>query len=238
MKNLFKYSMVAAATMTLAGSVYAIPTVVITDGSGGTISAIGTSASGVVTVTTSDGFWSVVVATGISSPPALGQGTPSNPTMDLSITATYIGPNLSGTGNPLTISFGSDGFGPSSGNIVAELTGHMISGTGNAIGFKTIDASGSVLPTTGSPAISGTTLTTANVLLGSGPNNTYFSELTGGPINLANYSIDEVVTLTGNPGGSAYSIDASLEVVPDGGMTLVLLGSALSGLALIKRKLA
>ena len=53
------------------------------------------------------------------------------------------------------------------------------------------------------------------------------------------YSLDEVVTLTGNAGGSGYSIDASLVTdVPDSAMTLVLLGSALSGLALIKRKLA
>jgi hypothetical protein len=234
MKNLFKYSMVAAATMTLVGSVYAIPTVVVSDGSG--ISAINTSASGVVTISTSDLQWSVVVATGISSPPAIGQGTASSPTMDLSITATYVGNGIAG--NPLTISFGADNFGPSSGSVIATLTGHVVSGSGNSIGFKTISASGSVLPTTGTPAIPGTTLTSATVLLGSGAGGTYFSSLTGGPINLASFSLDEVVTLTGNLGGSSYSIDASLVTVPDGGMTLVLLGSALSGLALIKRKLA
>jgi len=156
--------------------------------------------------------------------------------MDLSITATYVGNGSAG--NPLTISFGSDNFGPTTGNLIATLTGHMISGTGNAIGFQTLAASGSVLPTTLQPVITGTTLTSKSVALGSGSGGTYFSSLTGGPLNLTSYSLDEVVVLTGNAGGSSYSIDASLVTVPDGGMTLVLLGSALSGLALIKRKLA
>jgi VPDSG-CTERM motif len=231
MKNLLKHSMVAVATMALAGSVYAIPTLVVTDGSG--ISAIQTSASGVVTISTSDGDWSVVVSTGISSPPAIGQGTASEPVMDLAITATYIGNGTAG--NPLTISFGSDAFGPSSGSVIAELTGHVVSGTGNAVGFTTVAASGSVLPTTTTPKIPGTTLTSTSI-----PNlgGAYSSFVLGGPLNLSSYSLDEVVTLTGNAGGSSYSIDASLTSVPDGGMTLVLLGSALSGLALIKRKLA
>lgn len=231
MKNLFKYSMVATATMALAGSVYAIPTLVVTDGSG--ISSISTSASGVVNIITSDSDWSVVVATGTSWPPALGQGTASEPVMDLSITATYIG---NGTGgNPLTISFGADGFGPSNGGVIADLTGHVVSGSGNTVNFTTLDASGSVLPSTGHQAISGTTLTSAAI-----PNigGNYSSMLFGGPVNLSSYSLDEVITLTGSAGGSSYSIDASLTSVPDGGMTLMLLGSALSGLALIKRKLA
>ncbi len=238
MKNLFKHSIVAVATMALAGSVYAIPTLVVSDGSG--ISSISTSASGAVTINTSDSQWSVVIATGTSYPPALGQGTASAPVMDLSITATYIGNGV--LGNPLTISFGADAFGPTAGNVIATLTGHVVSGTGNSVGYSTIAASGSVLPTVGTPVIAGTVLTSTTI-----PNSggNYTSGLVGGPINLSSYSLDQVITLTGNlflgPGtgtGSSYSIDASLATVPDGGMTLVLLGSALSGLALIKRKLA
>jgi hypothetical protein len=231
MKTFLKYSMTAGAIMILAGSVYAIPTLVVTDGSG--ISSISTSASGVVTITTSDSQWSVVVATGVSSPPSLGQGTAAAPVMDLSISATYIGNGT--TGNPLTISFGADGFGPTLGNVIATLTGQLVKGTGNPVAFATLVASGTVLPTTGSPIISGSVLTAASIPNSSG---TYTSKLIGGPINLSSYSLDEVVELTGSAGGSQYSIDASLETtVPDGGMTLVLLGSALSGLALIKKKL-
>src|SRR5579862_390025 len=142
MKNLFKYSMAAVAAMALAGSVYATPTLVVSDGSG--ISQISTSASGVVTISTSDAQWTVVVSTGISSPPALGAGTASSPVMDLSISATYIGNGSAG--NPLTVSWGSDGFGPTSGSVIATLTGHVVSGTGNSVGFTTLAASGSVLP--------------------------------------------------------------------------------------------
>lgn len=239
MKNILKHSMVAVAAMSLAGSVYAIPTLVVTDGSG--IASISTSASGVVNITTSDAQWSVVVATGTSYPPAIGQGTASAPVMDLSITATYIGNGVAG--NPLTISFGADAFGPTTGNVIATLTGHVVSGTGNSITYNTLAASGSVLPTVSTPVIAGTGLTSALILNNGGA---YSSTLIGGPLNLSSYSLDEVITLTGNqfiPGvpntGSSYSIDASLATtVPDGGMTLVLLGSALSGLALIKRKLA
>ena len=231
MKNLFKYTMAAVAAMALAGTVYATPTLVISDGSG--ILAIASSGSGVVTISTNDAQWSVVVSTGISSPPALGQGTVNEPVMDLSVSATYIGDGTAG--NPLTISWGSDGFGPTSGNVIATLTGHVVSGSGNAVGFTTIAAGGSVLPTTSHPAISGTTLTSASV---GNVGGSYASSLTGGPLNLSSYNLDEVLTLTGNAGCSSYSIDASLVTVPDGGMTLVLLGSALSGLALIKRKLA
>lgn len=230
MKTFLKCSMAAGAVMLLAGSVYAIPTLVVTDGSG--ISSINTSANGVVVINTSDSEWSVVVATGVSSPPALGGGTPSNPVMDIDITATYIGNGTAG--NPLTISFGADAFGPTHGDVVATLTGNLVSGTGNVVHFSTLDASGSVLPTTGTPIISGTTLTSA-AIPDSGGN--YSSTLAGGPLNLSSYSLDEAITLTGNRGGSSYSLDASLETtVPDGGMTLVFLGSALAGLALLKKK--
>jgi hypothetical protein len=156
----------------------------------------------------------------------------------MTITATYIGNGTSG--NPLTMSFGSDGFGPTTGNVIATLAGQVFSGKGNAVGFTTLVASGTRLPTTGTPQIAGTTLTAATV-----PNvgGFYSSSLTGGPLSFTSYSLDEVVTLTGNAGGSGYSIDASLKTtpltltVPDGAMTLVLLGSALSVLASIRRKL-
>ena len=116
-----------------------------------------------------------------------------------------------------------------SANWVTSLT----IGTGGVLTYSTLDASGVVLPTTTHPVIAGTVLTSAILPGGS----IYDSSMTGGPINLSSYSLDEVVTLTGVAGGDSYSIDASLETVPDGGMTLVLLGSALSGLALLKKKL-
>lgn len=228
MKKFLKRSIVAGAVMILAGSVYAIPTLVVSDGSG--ISSINTSASGAVTVTTSDSDWSVVVATGIASPPSVGQGTPSSPVMSLIIAATYIGNGTAG--NPLTISFGADAFGPTSASVLATLNGHAISGTGGLVTFQNLAASGSVLPTLLNPVIAGTVLTSASLPGAS----TYTSSLIGGPLDLSSYSLDSVVTMTG-VAGVTYSITASLVAVPDGGMTLVILGSALTSLALLKKKL-
>ena len=68
MKKLLKCSISAGAVVALAGSVHAIPTLVVEDGNAA-FNTIQTSASGVVTITTSDANWSVVVATGTSSPP-------------------------------------------------------------------------------------------------------------------------------------------------------------------------
>ena len=68
----------------------------------------------------------------------------------------------------------------------------------------------------------------------------YSGGVIGGPVSgLANpYTLGEEVIINGAASGSVYSLDASINTVPDGGMTLVFLGSALSALALLKRKLA
>jgi hypothetical protein len=73
----------------------------------------------------------------------------------------------------------------------------------------------------------------------SGP--VYEGSLSDSPVALGNpYTLGEEITLTGNQ-GSYYSIDASIQTtngsVPDGGMTLIFLGSAMCGLALLKKKL-
>ena len=61
-----------------------------------------------------------------------------------------------------------------------------------------------------------------------------------GPVSLTSYGLVLDFTFSGSgvAPGSSYSLDGSLSSVPDGGMTLMLLGSALSGLALLKKKLA
>jgi len=231
MRNIFKPIIAASATLALAGSVQAIPTIVITDGNGTQV--IQASASGVVTAVLTDGNWQVVVATGISTPPGPGTGTATAPSMDVSISAVYLGNGT--TGNNLNIYFGGDGFGPTAGSFLAQLSGHVASGTGLPVGFSTYDITGSAVPTLLNPIPAGAnTLTSTTVNLVGG---VYSSLITGGPVNLSSYSLEEYVTLTGAAGGTTYSIDASMTTVPDGGMTLVFLGSALSGLALLKRKL-
>jgi hypothetical protein len=233
MKNFLKYSTVAAAVVALAGSVQALPTLVVTDGNAA-FNQIAVGAGGSASITTSDGNWAIVISSGTSQPPLPG-GNPSSPIMDVSIQAIYLGSGP-GTGNPLTISWANDSFGPTSGTFVGVMTGHGFSGPVNPITWTIYDAAGTHLPSIASPLPPGVMTTSAVINPSALP-----ATLVAGPVSLANpYTLGEEVILTGsvaNGVGSSYSFDASITTVPDGGMTLVLLGSALSGLALLKRKL-
>lgn len=242
MKNFVKFSIAASAVMALTGSVYAIPTLYLSDGDTITgLPYLSSSSSGAVTesITTTIDGWSLVIVTGTSHPPAGGGGTAELPSMDVSIEATYVG--TGGAGSTLSIYFGSDGFGPSSASFISHLTGNVTTGTGLGVTYNTYDTTGSAVPTVANPipvgahglTASGSVLPTPN----SGPGGSYSSLLTGGPITMSSYSLEEVITISGASSGSGYSLDASLTAVPDGGMTLMLLGSALSGLALLKKKL-
>jgi hypothetical protein len=235
MNNFLKYSIAAGAAMALAGSVYATPTIVITDGTAG-LDATASSASGDVTLTASGDGWNVVIAVGLSEPPQSGGGTASRPSMDLSITATYSG---NGTqGNPLNIYFGGGTYGPTSSSFLAQLSGHMASGTGLPVTFTTYTTGAGAAPSTTSPYIpaGSTQLTTSGAVSLSG--GLYSSIVHSAGVSLSSYGLLEDLTISGSSAGSSYSLDASLTAVPDGGMTLMLLGSALSGLALLKKKLA
>jgi hypothetical protein len=217
-----------------AASAFAIPTLVIQDGGG--INAINTGISGVVTLNTSDGFWTVVITTGIASPPAPG-GTATAPTMDLSISATSANGSQN---NPLNIFFASDGFGPTSAAWLAQMTGHLVAGSGANVGFGTYYNTGNAVSSLGTPLPSGSTLLTAS---GNVPGPNYSDTQTGAPVTLASpYALIESVTIDGGLLGGQYSLDASLltttTTVPDGGTTAILLGAALSVLGLIRRKLA
>ena len=185
-----------------------------------------TSASGSVIYTGSDDYWSVVVSTGIVSPPASGQGTFISPVMDVQIQATSLAVANADL-HPLTVTLGGDGFGPSSGAFLATLSGHAPAGNGQPVTFDTLYDGGNAMPAT-------TPLTSSGSLLN------YNGTWTSAGLSLdAPYSLSEVITIQANPQqGATYSLDGSLVTVPDGGTTVMLLGAALSGLGLIRRKLA
>ena len=235
MKNILKYSVVAGAIIASAVSVNAVPTLVVEDSNGGTIGSVYTAPGGTINITTGDGLWTVVLVTGLSSPPF--GGNPTTPYMDLGITATY---NGNGTaGNSLILSWANDSFGPTTGSFDGQLSGHMASGTGLPVKYSVYYSAGSHLPTLGTPAPGTVMSTTVSPTLVGGL-YVYSGGVIGGPVsNLANpYTLGEEVIINGAAAGSVYSLDASINTVPDGGMTLVFLGSALSALALLKRKLA
>lgn len=215
-----------AAMLALTGSATAIPTIWVNDNGGGLSTAPVSSASGSVIYSSSDAFWSIVVSTGIVSPPAAGQGTLASPVMDLQIQATSL--NVANAGlHPLTVTLGADGFGPSSGAFLATLSGHAAAGTGQPVTIDTFYSAGDAMPAT-------TSLTSSGSLLNY--NGTWMS--TGLSLD-SPYSLAEVITIQASDRvGATYSLDGSLTAVPDGGTTVLLLGAALSAIGLIRRKLA
>jgi hypothetical protein len=224
MKRL-KMLAVTLGVVAVTSSVLAIPTLTISDS---TTTVTLTSASGLVIYGNPnfDGLWSVVISTGETKPAI---GGVANPVFDLNVQATSLGGAV--PANNLVIKFSDNGFGPTAGNFQGVLSGHVVSGTGQPVTYNTYYDAGDI---TGATT---TLLTTLGPLPGPG----YNGAATGGPVNQALYSISQVLTIgvnaVGTPGGS-YSLDASLASVPDGGTTVMLLGAALSGLALLRRKIA
>jgi VPDSG-CTERM motif len=219
---------VALGAVLVTSSALATPTLVIWDTGGGSSGAI-LAVSGTATYANVafDGAWSVVISTA-ESKPALGSATA--PSMDLNVQATSLG--LSG--RDLHVSWSDDAYGPFNSSLAAKLTGHVVSGTGAGVQYKTFYQAGAGVWNTAA-APSWTLLTDSGVL----PPPTYTSTLNGA-INQASFGLTEYVTITSSPAGS-YSVDASIggvSGVPDGGTTVMLLGAALSGLACLRRKMA
>src|ERR1039457_4263542 len=135
MKKL-KMLAVALGMVAMVSSALAVPSVelVVYDGAGGSISVAVPSLTGTATYVGSDSFWSVVVSVGTSYPPAIGQGTATSPVMDLSITATSIKDT---TTAPLNVYFGASEFGPTTATINATISGHVVSGAGAPVTYKT-----------------------------------------------------------------------------------------------------
>jgi hypothetical protein len=219
---------VALGTMALTGSALAIPTLTISDG---VTSTTATSASGVDSYFTVsfDGAWSVVISTGVSKP-AAGFGSAAGPLLDLNIQVSALS---SSPEHDLTFTFSDNGFGPSPDGFLAQLSGHVVSGTGQNVTYNTYYDSGNVT------AAETSLLTTSGTLAPF----SYHSAQSGSAGSLALYSLTEVVTIggAGTAPGASYSLDASLagvSSVPDGGTTGMLLGAALSGLAFLRRKMA
>src|ERR1035438_6211897 len=201
MKNM-KTVLATLAVVALATSAMAVQTQTIwVSDSGGGISLVpAVSTSGSVIYSGGDTFWTVVISTGVASPPAIGQGTLSAPVLDLNVQATSSGIGGSGS-HPLSITFGADGYGPTVGTFSGIMSGHLVSGTGQAMTFNTYhDASPIVTPP-------GTLLTTESFPGGA----TYTGTAVSGAVNLASpYALEEVVTLQAAVGGASYSLDGSL----------------------------
>ena len=229
MKKL-KILAVALGAVAITSSALATPTLVIWDtgGSSATVLAAPTGLASFASVSF-DGAWSVVITTSETKP---GIGSATAPAMDLNVQATSLA--AAGLGRDLHVSWSDDAYGPFNSSLVAKLTGHVVSGTGAGVQYKTFYQAGAGVWNTAA-APSWTLSTDSGVL----PPPTYM-DARNGAINQASFGLTEYLTITSSPGGS-YSLDASiggLPGVPDGGTTVMLLGAALSGLACLRRKMA
>jgi hypothetical protein len=209
-KNLFKLALPAVALM-LAVSANAVPTLTISDG---TTTVNGTAGpAGTVSFTGAVGDWNVNILSALTFP---ALGTPTIPNIDVGGQDRYSPGSFNGTplinGNVLTITFTADGFGPVTGSVAASIGGTQNGGT---LTFVTL-ANGNPLTSSG--------------VVGTGP----YSNVKTATLNNFNGTLTEIITLTANS-ADFVSLDGNLEVVPDSGMTLVLLGSSLTVLALFAR---
>jgi hypothetical protein len=214
MSNFLKYSMVASALIALAGSVYAVPTLYMSDGAGisGPIYLTSNASGTVIDAATNVDGWTLR-ATGTASPPASGASA-QFPMLNLSITASYNGSG--GTGSVLDIYFGSDGFGPTSAGFSSQLTGSVTFGTGLSVLSTNFLINGSAVPTVANPIPIGAHGVASPPGLAVDPvGGSYSATGSSGPQNLSSYSLEEVITLQGDSGGSGYFISASLNAVPE-----------------------
>jgi hypothetical protein len=225
MKKL-KMLAVALGAVVVTSSALAVPTLTIWDANSTTTVNPAIVGSGIVAYANAAfdaGQWSIVISTG-ETKPALGSAIA--PAMDLNVQATSLG-----GGRNLNVSWSDNAFGPFNGGIGAQLSGHVVTGTGSTVLYNTYFDAANAVSTGGT--IAGLQYTTSGLLAPP----TYASVQNGAIINNSAFGLTELLTITSVPGGS-YSLDASLSGIPDGGTTVMLLGAALSGLAILRRKMA
>jgi hypothetical protein len=230
MKKLTKQLMVGIAVVGFTVSGFAIPTILVSDGLGNSISIpdggaatiVGSASAvtggdvllgtpGVVEFSGTVGAWILNVDTGTSKPFA---GTTTRPNMDLSFVA-------SGGVGTLSIQFSDDFFGPTTGNVLTSIGGT----TPGSVTYKTLGSALNV-------EFAGVVLTSQGPF---GPGA--FSGTQGGPSYTtlgAPYALTQVIDVTHTAAGQNSTGNATLDV-PDAGTTMMLLGSSLTALGLFGR---
>jgi uncharacterized delta-60 repeat protein len=198
----FKMLAVALGAVAITGSAFAIATLVISDGV--TTTSL-TSASGIINYTNAsfDAPWGIFLT--VKTKPAVGSN--ASPILLLNAKVTSLG--FSPVRN-LRVSFSDNDFGPApSGFLVAELSGQVISGTGQNVNLNTYYDR------------SNTTSATTSLLTASGPlpPPTYLTKQFGSPGALSLYSLTEILTINGTSSGTpagTYDFSSVLQVgVPD-----------------------
>jgi hypothetical protein len=215
MKKLFIVMGMAIATAISASANTAY--LIIHDDAGNSTTLM-SSGTGAITFNGVIGNWTLNVTTGIANPP-FGGNAVTGPSIDLNSVNIFGGGS---TGTHLTILFFADGLGPISAVPYSHTTG----------GTKTSTIGDQFHVNAGASTVDGT-----------GGVNLNTQTAVGSPFALTDNGF---LTIPGNStlgieadlfasGAGLTSFDSNLSPVPDAGMTLALLGSALTGLALFAR---
>jgi hypothetical protein len=226
MKNSLKKIFLVLAAGLLVGAMLpekasAIPTIQLFDLGSATLVTVADGGfgdanplAGVVTYIGAVGpTWLLNVTTGTSKPFA---GSATKPEMDLnSVDATSL------AGGTLIVRFSDDFFGPNSGSAIAGIGGTTV----GTVGYTTWADAANVL------------FATSISLTGIGPLTGAFSGTDSGALSLGYpYSLTQEAIIRHSAGGLS-SFNATL-TVPDGGLTIALLGFALVGVEGLRRKFA
>jgi hypothetical protein len=215
---------ISATLLANSPSVYAIPTLTLSDGVN-TVTVVDGSGSdlnstpGIVTYSGSIGNWLININTGMTKP---FSGSPSFPSMDLSSLNLSIAPGV------LTIRFSENNFSPIAGSIVGSIGGTT---AGNVM-FKTYASLANIV-------LAEDILLTSEGAYGPGSfNGSAVAALASGtPYSL---TMETVITHDGFGDATAYSArlklsDLQPSHVSDGGLTAGLLGFTSLGLETLRR---
>lgn len=217
MKSFVKIFAVAAGVLGLVGNAGAVATLYLSDGVVSVTVADGSPldsnpAPGVVTYNGALGMnWTMNITTGLSKPDL---GSATQPWMHLN----SVNASSKGAGN-LTVMFSDNYFGPSSGNLNSKVGGT----TQGSVSFQTYSDASNAL-------FGQSSLLTSQGPFGTGAfANAQSVSFTGG----FPFSLTEIATITHTTHGVTSFSDEIR--VPDAGVTVVLLGSSLIGLAALGR---
>jgi len=214
--------MVGAALLGMTSIVSAVPTLSITDGVGPVQTVLGVG--GVASFNGTIGVWTLVITTGLTKP-ALGSATA--PAMDIAIQAT------SSTGGSLWISYSDTGF-TGNGLIASTISGHVVQGAQESVGMVVYGNTANVV---GGLNANGTALN-AGAAIATVPVQG-MPILAGANGNLPStnpYALTDIISLS-SQGATTASIDGGFTTVPDGGMTMAMLGLGLVAVEAARRKL-
>lgn len=240
MLNKYKQTVAAMAVITCATTTFAVPTmtltdlataetVVITDGSGLDIHPT----SGIVTFAGRIGSWFLNVDTGLTKPTI---GSASNPALDLSFVAVS-----KGAGGSLKITFSDDFFGPINGNVKLAIGGTTMGSVTGAAYYDLDNGIGGQASQIGS---------TLGAFSSGGFGSNQQTDLAlGNPFSL---TLEVIITHEASQlfkpfssgdlllqyGPKVVYNDPNPNLVPDGGVTLMLLGAGLACLGCWQRRVA